>query len=336
MNQNWKNFISSVNGCCSDDGDITFPLSNNLTSSLHPINHLAVLTVSGNDAAKLLQGQITCNINEITETEGCMGAYCTAKGRTICTFLIIKKEDSFLLILPTELLDKVKKKLQLYILRDDVQFTDHRDHYCLFGLNCQPQAASSLKLPEQVFSSTEFNAVHWLKMPSQQLRFIAIANAENAISCWTELTGNKQFKPADTSEWLYLDMLSGIPWLTAETTEQYIPQMLNLDQLKGISFNKGCYVGQEIVARTHYLGKSKRMMYLATCDSTENIAAGTEILAGDNAERQSIGKVLTSLEHEHRTTLLIVVQTSSVDAKILSLQNPNQDKITLSTLSYFV
>jgi folate-binding protein YgfZ len=131
-------------------------------------------------------------------------------------------------------------------------------------------------------------------------------------------------------------MLCGIPWLTTETTEQYIPQMLNLDQLQGISFNKGCYVGQEIVARTHYLGKAKRIMYIGKCDNTESIPPGTEIIACNNAEQQSVGKVLSSLVHEHRTTLLIIMQTTSAEAKFLKLNNTNQDKITLTELSYFI
>ena len=326
MNQNWKIFLSSV----------PVRLDNADVNTLHPINYLSVLTISGRDAAKFLQGQVTCDTDAITETRGSMGAYCSAKGRTICTFLAIRKKDSFLLILSTELLDQVKKRLQLYVMRDDVQLTDDRDHYCLFGLNAPSSAASSLNLPEQVFSSTENNAVKWLKMPSQQSRFIAVANAENAIKCWTKLTENNQFESTSGNEWLYQDMLSGIPWLTAETTEQYIPQMLNLDQLQGISFKKGCYVGQEIVARTHYLGKAKRIMYIGICDNTESIPPGTEIIACNNPEQQIVGKVLSSLVHDHRTTLLIIMQTSSAEAKILKLNNTNQDKITLTELSYLI
>ena len=326
MNQNWKIFLSSITAGPDNVDNIT----------LHPINHLSVLTVSGSDAAKFLQGQITCDTTAITETRGCMGAYCTAKGRALCTFLAVRKKDSFLLILPTELLDQVKKKLQLYVMRDDVLLTDHRNHYGLFGLNCLSSTASSMNLPEQVFSSTESGSVQWLKLPSQQLRFIAIADAESAIKCWIKLTENSHFESASSNEWLYQDMLSGIPWLTAETSEQYIPQMLNLDQLQGISFNKGCYVGQEIVARTHYLGKAKRIMYIGKCDNIETIPPGTEIIACNNAEQQIVGKVLSSLVHDHRTTLLIIMQTSSAEAKILKLNNTNQDKITLTELSYLI
>ncbi len=337
MNQYWKNFLLSIHALIDEKGDITFPTGKNPSENrLHPIHHLSVLKVTGSDAAKFLNGQITCDTSNISTAKGNLGAYCTAKGRTISTFLIIKKEDFFLLILPTDLLEPVKKRLQMFVMHDDVQITDCRDFYCLFGLNNQNPDATSLDLPEQVFSSTENKSVQWLRMSLEQNRYIAIADAEHAIDCWTELLENSNFIAASSYEWQYQDMVSGIPWLTTETTEQYIPQMLNLDQLQGISFSKGCYVGQEIVARTHYLGKAKRTMYLGECDSIEAIAPGTEIISFQNTEPQSVGKVLSSQTHENRTALLIVMQTSSTEVKTLKLNTPNQDKITLTELSYFI
>ena len=128
MNQNWKNFLLSQNATFESDTHITFPANSDYNDkTIYPVAHLAVLTVSGKDAAKLLQGQITCNVNDITETKSSLGALCNPKGRAITTFLLVKTGDAFLMVLPEELLESVKKRLQMYVLRSDVTLTDSSD-----------------------------------------------------------------------------------------------------------------------------------------------------------------------------------------------------------------
>ena len=141
MNQNWKNFLLSQNATFESDTHITFPaMSDYNDKTIYPIAHLAVLTISGKDAAKLLQGQITCNVNDVTEIKSSLGALCNPKGRAITTFLLVKTGDAFLMVLPEELLESVKKRLQMYILRSDVTLTDSSDQLCLIGL-CHPATA---------------------------------------------------------------------------------------------------------------------------------------------------------------------------------------------------
>ena len=152
------------------------------------------------------------------------------------------------MVLPEELLETVKKRLQMYILRSKVQLTDSSDTSCLMGLT-QPQEQA------EVLFATHGNDVIAVNFGKRQL---LIAEPETAIALWSEKVAAQGFQPAHPGQWRYLDIMSGIPWLTTATSEQFIPQMLNLDQLGGISFSKGCYTGQEIVARTHYLGKAKR------------------------------------------------------------------------------
>ncbi len=136
MNPNWKKFLLTENATFENDNDIVFPsLEHESDQRIYPIAHLGVLTVAGKDAAKFLQGQITCNINDITETKSSLGAICNPKGRAITTFLLVKNIDAFLMILPKELLVSVKKRLQMYILRSDVTLTDCSDDFCLIGLS---------------------------------------------------------------------------------------------------------------------------------------------------------------------------------------------------------
>ncbi|MDP1772855.1 MAG: folate-binding protein [Methylobacter sp.] len=321
MNPDWKNWLLAGHAIFENDTDIVFPAPEHEGNQrIYPIAHLGVLTVAGNDAAKFLQGQITCNINDITDTKSSLGAMCNPKGRAITTFLLVKNADAFLLILPQELLVAIKKRLQMYVLRSDVTLTDSSDELCLIGLSygaSQPDEASDFA------TSRQENIV--VNLQNRSLNIVKTANAQKF---WEEQV-KLGFQPEDSAQWRYLDIISGIPWLTAATSEEFIPQMLNLDKLGGISFNKGCYTGQEIVARTHYLGKTKREMFVAECDTTPE---PNSIIIDDSADtEQGIGKVLCAQNREHSCKMLIVLQVSDTNTYNLKLKNYNQDKITLLT-----
>jgi folate-binding protein YgfZ len=330
MNQNWKNFLLSQNAIFESDTHITFPaISDNNGKSVYPVAHLAVLTVSGKDAAKLLQGQITCNVNDINETKSSLGAICNPKGRAVTTFLLIKTGAAFLMVLPQELLEPVRKRLQMYILRSDVTLTDSSDDLCIIGLydpamQAEPLLGTSGTTQQDTITITLSN------------RYLVIAEADKAIALWTERVNHQGFQPEDSDQWRYLDIISGIPWLTTETSEEFIPQMLNLDMLGGISFNKGCYTGQEIIARTHYLGKAKRAMFLAECNTPVAPEPNSTVIDADTG--QPIGKVLQAqysrAMNKNESSLckmLLVLQLTDADTYNLKLIDNNQ-KITLLTL----
>lgn len=317
MNPNWKNFLLAEHAIFDNDTDIVFPSPEHEGDKrIYPVAYLGVLTIAGKDAAKFLQGQITCNINDITDTQSSLGAMCNPKGRAITTFLLVKNADAFLMILPIELLAAVKKRLQMYVLRSDVALTDSSDDLCLIGLSLQPAEAA-----EQRFATSRQENI----VVDFQGRSLVIAEADNAQAFWAEQL-KQGFQPESSAQWRYLDIISGIPWLTAETSEEFIPQMLNLDKLGGISFNKGCYTGQEIVARTHYLGKTKREMFLAECDASA-IPEPNSTIIDDSG--QSIGKVLYAQKGPNSCKMLIVLQVSDTHTYNLRLENPHRDKIML-------
>lgn len=324
MNPDWKNWLLAEHANFENDTDIVFPLPEHEGNRrIYPIAHLSILTIAGNDAAKFLQGQITCNINDITDAQSSLGAICNPKGRAITTFLLVKNADAFLMILPSELLASVKKRLQIYVLRSDVTLTDSSDELCLIGLSygaLQPE-----QTPDFATSRQENVVVNL------QNRSLVIVKADNARQFWSEQV-KSGFLPDDSAQWRYLDIISGIPWLTAATSEEFIPQMLNLDKLGGISFNKGCYTGQEIVARTHYLGKAKREMFVAECD-TLTFPEPNSIIIDDSADtEQGIGKVLCAQSRRNGCKMLVVLHVSDTNTYNLRLKNYNQDKITLLTV----
>ncbi|BCG64599.1 MAG: tRNA-modifying protein YgfZ [Methyloprofundus sp.] len=303
MNTDWTAFLNT------QDLSPSLPAIN--PPFIAPLSHLAILAVSGQDAANFLQGQTTCNIKELNDASPNLGALCNAKGRTISTFIIIKQANEFQLILTVDLLEIVKKKLQMYILRADVQLTDQSDALCIIGVHNPTQTTLS-------------NLHHY---PQQEHSYLFIASPEIAQSFWMDALTNNMLASSENS-WLNLDIQAGIPWLYKETTEKFVPQMLNLDKLDAISFEKGCYTGQEIVARTHYLGQNKRAMYQASSQTDNEITPGTAIIDSANDE-VNWGEVILTAQQNKSTQLLVVLKDATCAEKNLQLNNQNKDKITL-------
>ncbi len=268
------------------------------------LNHLAVISVTGEDCGKFLQGQLTCDINEISDLQAKVAAFCNAKGRVISTLLVVKAGSAFQLILPVSLLDKVIKKLQMYILRSLVLITDQSQAWRLYGIEDQT-AAGDRELNTQINISkfsTDENII--IRHPAYFSYFLCIAQNPAEVE---NLIQQNDYKIGSLAEWRYQELSAGFPWFEASGSEQYIPQMLNIDKLGGISFNKGCYTGQEIVARTHYLGRAKRHLFLAECDEIEQRpAGGMHILEGDTL--QNVGDILRTETFSQNTRLLLVLQ----------------------------
>jgi tRNA-modifying protein YgfZ len=307
MNPHWKNFLQSQNASFLTESQISFPASNH-PQQLYPVTQLAVLTVSGKEAGKFLQGQITCNVQDISSTQSSLGALCNPKGRVISTFLLVQAGQDFLLVLPIELLPTVKERLQKYVLRSAVTLTDSSDSLCLFGLQGETAEADFLATYVQ-------DAAIRIQFGN---RYLFIADADHAIELWRSFS-TQGFQAGNSAQWQYLDIAAGIPWLMLASSEHFIPQMLNLDKLGGISLTKGCYTGQEIVARTHYLGKAKRALYLAECAVTPE--TNSDVIDSDG---QVVGTVLCA----ERDRLLLVLQQDS-DTAQLRLNAYNQAPVTI-------
>ena len=326
MNTNWIDFLKANNATFTDNLEIEFLKNQQDTSNtITAIAHLAIIKVTGKDAVQFLQGQLTCNINEITQSNSFFSAFCNAKGRTISTLLILKNADSFLLILPNELVEKVIGKLQMYILRSDVQLSNVTDELCIMGITSNNTALFT-QMPETSFAVTN-NSEIIIKLPSNENRFLLISSVAIVKSLWTHFIQHHNFSMSNSNSWLYQDISAGLPWLTEDSSEEYIPQMLNIDKLGGISFNKGCYTGQEIIARTHYLGKAKRELFLAECNSIA--LQDNEPLIITNENGQAIGKVLSIQPGTQNYKMLIVIAVTEAKSENLMVNNSNQARINI-------
>lgn len=292
-----------------------------LTNAYYNLTHFASIAVTGEDAAKFLQGQLTCNINDITETKSSIAAFCNPKGRVISTLLIIKTQAGFLLLLPSSLQDKVLKKLQMYVLRSKVQLSDQSNLQTIKGLY-SPNPISNISLPSDDFACSSSENFICIKLPSENPRHILIAESEQPISLKLE-----SLRLGSVDGWRFQDISAGIPWFEIDKTEQFIPQMINIDHLGGISFNKGCYTGQEIVARTHFLGKAKRKLFMA--ESQCEIQDNGDLFVKDAITQEKIGDVLAYQTLENTCRLLLVLQTFDAETKNLILNTRQQTPITI-------
>ncbi len=294
----------------------------NLNCKVFSLNHLAIFSVSGEDSAKFLQGQLSCDVYNLSESQSSIAAFCNPKGRVISTLIIIKTAEAFLLIVPACLLDKVITKLQMYVLRSAVRLSNQTMSLHVFGFDCEP--ANGFNPPTFELGS-KVNHALFIKLPSSRLRYLCIAD-QAQIDELPILQNHTSFGNSD--EWRFQDILSGFPWFDESQSEQYIPQMLNIDRLDGISFNKGCYTGQEIIARTHYLGKAKRTLFLAECYTIEDTPAnGISIL--DSKSQQTVGSVLNALTFSKITRMLVVLQEAEANSDQLVLDDAKRTTIKI-------
>jgi tRNA-modifying protein YgfZ len=257
------------------------------------LSHLGLLEISGADAVTFLQGQVTNDVNLLAGNIAHYTAYCNPKGRMLALFLAFAHYDHLHLQFNRELLEPIMKRLKMYVMRSKVEIKDVTDTIIKFGIN-GPQAASMLegvfsKIPTQDYELISLDNGAILKLPSvnDDARFEIFANSTNAPIIWDALKNN--CKIVEKPHWDWLEIQAGIPDITLKTQEQFVPQMLNLDVLGAINFKKGCYTGQEIVARTHYLGTVKRRTYLAELATDIAPTAGDKVL---DAAKNEVGQIV--------------------------------------------
>lgn len=277
----------------------------NSNGQLIPLNHLALIAVSGQDNANFLQGQLSCDINALADLQASLAAFCNPKGRVISTLLVLKFQEMFWLILPAGLVDSVLQKLQRYVLRAKVSLNGSDAGWQLFGW--QGEAVQSWG--NAAAAAYGLDDALLFKLPWSESRYLGIARQ-------LPVAAEKDRNPGMAESWQYLDVSARIPWFEVEQSELYTPQMLNLDQLGGVSFAKGCYTGQEIIARTFYLGKAKRHLFLAETPMTTDLTAdGLAVL--DAESQRVLGRVLVAQCGLQQAVMLVVLQDE--DAQLLNL-----------------
>lgn len=288
------------------------------------LDEFALLHFSGPDTQAFLHGQLTCDVQGLRPGTSTYGGYCTAKGRLLTTFLLWSDESGYTMLLPITLAEPIRKRLSMYILRAKVKAEDVTATRARIGITAADGAAQVAalggQLPARLHGVTLKDGVTVIQLPGN--RYLATAAPEQAQL------------PADSSGWIASDIANGIPFILPATQEEFVPQMVNLDLIGALSYSKGCYPGQEIVARTHYLGRLKQRMYRASLDGTA--MPGEKLYCAELGD-QSAGMVVSSVRaagggHD----VLAVLQTANAATTTYHCGSPQGPALTLTTLPYQV
>ncbi len=323
MNANWQEFLGSTgarmeNGLVNDFGDRFAELvSARDTTIIAPLVHLALIECAGDDAKSFLHNQLTSDVNHLASDSAQHSAWCTAKGRMQASFILHRAGQSYRALLSSDLLAATQKRLQMFVLRSKVKLADLTDTHEIIGLS-GPQAEAALagaELPAPSKSLASESFADGTVIRLNAARFVLIISSAAAPELWRRLSAVA--KPVGTPVWQWLDIQAGIPLITEATKEAFVPQMANFDKIGGVSFHKGCYPGQEIVARTQYLGKVKRHLYRIHADLP--VAAGTSIFSPESPEHP-FGMVANAAPSpDGGYDALAVIQESFVELPGLSL-----------------
>ena len=299
MNQDWHDFLTQHGAILAADmvqrfGDSAAELqATEQGTVLCDLSQFGTLRVSGEEAQSFLQNLLSNDIREISATRAQLSSFNTAKGRMLATMLIWREGEDYLLQLPRVLCEPIRKKLGMYVLRAKVKITDAGDEIISLGLsgaNVREILRTQFgELPQQPFGVIGTTQGSAIKISGT--RFLVSTPAPDAASLWTAL--GQRAQPVGSSCWDWLNIRSGIPVILPQTQEQFVAQMVNLELLGGVNFKKGCYPGQEIVARMQYLGKLKRRMYLAHLDGSGTPQAGDELFSAE-MEGQACGMIVNA------------------------------------------
>lgn len=257
----------------------------------------ALVSAIGTDAEPFLQGQLSNDVKALTTTRSQLATYNTPKGRMLASLLLWRIPDGFLLQIPGSIADALIKRLSMFVLRSKLKIVDASAQHVRIGVG-GPQAAQVLAdvgipLPAQDYDvsppSTEANggASQILRLPGSRYELV-YSDVEAAKRSWMALAARATV--STDVPWRWLGVRSGIAEIEADTQDKYVPQMLNLELIGGVSFTKGCYPGQEIVARAQYRGEIKRRMFLAHIEAAEAPALGQDIVASGELS-QTVGSV---------------------------------------------
>ena len=299
------------------------------------LSHFSILKISGSDARDFLHAQVTCDLSQLDKYGWLPGAWCIPNGRVLATFFTYRKNDDFYLITPGMLKEKIINRLSMFILRSDVTISDESDNMALMGWYGEDSIAivensCGKQLQGENLLLQDENTI-FLEMPDANHRFIICCEMDDLDKIMNQHPDNAI--EGNRSLWSLLDIEAGIPWIINSTSEQYLPQMLNLDEMHGLSFSKGCYPGQEIIARVHYRGQLKKKMYLGKGKPDILPGPGDRLLSSDS--ESAIGDIIDAeFNTDREIRFLAVVEIAHAQDPSLYIRDDQKTGITLDTLSY--
>jgi folate-binding protein YgfZ len=338
----WLQFLTSQGahiGDSANPGTLDFGAAGDgvpATDFVAPLTDLGWISFSGDDAAHFLHTQLTNDVEHLDATHARLAGYCSPKGRLLATLLLWTSADGIMMQLPRAIQPAIQKRLQMFVLRAKVKVADAADRVAL-GL--AGNAARELlekrfpSMPEAPYAKADSDAGTLIRMADAHgaPRYQWITGAAQAQEAWPELV--RALKPAGARAWRLSEIMAGVPQITQATQEQFVPQMVNFELIGGVNFKKGCYPGQEIVARSQYLGKLKRRMMLATV-AAGDIAAGTEVFSIADRE-QPCGMIVNAEPvSAQESACLVEVKLAAIDAGSVHVGSADGPRLDFRPLPY--
>jgi folate-binding protein YgfZ len=302
-----------------------------------PLVDLGLIAATGEEAASFLHNQLTNDVEHLGSGQARLAGYCSPKGRLLATLLMWKYSDTIMLQLPRQIQPAVQKRLQMFVLRAKARLANASDDQAALGL-CGAAAGAALSawfpiLPAAPYAKVDSGAGTLLRMPDafDAPRYQWIAPVDIMQQAWPALT--KALSPVGTHAWRLAEIHAGIPQITQPTQEQFVPQMINFELIGGVNFKKGCYPGQEIVARSQYLGKLKRRMMLASVYARD-ARAGMEIFSDADPE-QPCGMIVNAERNQQGgTDCLVEVKLAALDDGVIHLGSAGGAPLRFNPLPY--
>lgn len=300
MNQShaseWQDFLKEKGAQFTEDGKIsTFgqPEIERYLIKHGPVvtdlSHQALLKISGSDAFDFLQGQLTSDLSKVNAHQAQLSSYCDPKGNVLAIFLVFKHEDHFFLSFDGSLKEPIQKRLSMFVLRSDVQIADasgeliHLGYGGEFGdLDIQRRLSTKVKniYETGLIEAEGMEGVCVIKVPGPYHKYDLFGPSDKMQRVWEKLRDNCD--ATNSFDWNLLNIAAGIPEMTAANSGTLLAQFFNLDKLDAINFQKGCFPGQEIIARIHYRGKVAKRMLRIRLQETQELAPGDTLKLKDS------------------------------------------------------
>ena len=293
------------------------------------LKHESLLHIVGPDTLQFLQGQTTCDTRKVDSSHALQGVFCTPQGRVVCDFLLCELDhEHYAMRMRSDICESSSAAFGKYIIFSKATLDAEREDWATIAL-WGPQAAGAIR---NIFGETP--AEQYGARSGTGFVVVQIDTSGEQFECYVNTTSNqeqlnnisKELEEGSEPEWQGLQIATGIARIEANTVEEFVPQTLNFDLTSHISFNKGCYTGQEVVARLHYLGKPKRRTYLAELSEVAECEPGS-ILYEAGADK-SAGAVVNCCTTADGIRALIAVTTKSI-ANGLHLGEPGGPLLTV-------
>lgn len=343
MKLEWKDFLINAGAEFSDGRIESFGNPDQERQIVHTgdiicdLSHYGLIAAYGQNTEAFLQGQFTNDISRVDLEHSQLNSYCTPKGRMLANFRVFKRDENWYLLLPFELVESTLNRLRMFVMRAKVTLEDADDALIRFGLN-GPTATELLKtitgsIPEEVGTAVRHDDYTIIRVAGIVPRFEIYGQLDSMTKLWQSLDVNAA--PVGANIWELLNIEAGIPVIVSKTSEAFVPQMANMELINGVDFKKGCYTGQEIVARMHYLGKLKRRMYRINFNTDQQPAPGDSLYAEQSEGGSATGTIVSAQQQSDGSfDALAVIQITDAENQPLRLYDANGPVIKILGLPY--